>query len=171
MSLSRLSTVAVQRDSGPPRRAKRKPTTAKEAQETEQQNYFNLLVSAIPTEPLGLYTFVIGIIVATIDTGEDQRLGIRWAIYAAMIGFIVLWLGTSYMNRPKRDKKRHVPLVETLSAVIAFATWGLVMPESPLSAELSGDTRTIWTVIITAIGVAALSLLTNSMKKPAKKTN
>jgi hypothetical protein len=168
MSLSRLSAVAAQRDTGPPKRAKRKPKSAQETEETEEQGYLDLLVTAIPTEPLALYTFLIGGIVATIDAGEDQRLTMRWAIYAAMIAFIILWLCASYIRRPSSDKKRKLPFVETLSAVVAFGAWGLVMPESPLNAELHGDDRTVWTLVITVAGVALLGLLSGSLKKPAK---
>lgn len=42
------------------------------------------------------------------------------------------------------------------------------MPESPLSAELSGDDRTITTLVITAVGVVLVGGLTGTMKKPAK---
>lgn len=168
MSLSTLSVMAAQRDSGPPRRPKRKPAGEVEATQTEKQGYFDLLVSAIPTEPLALYTFLIAGIVATIESGESQRLGLRWAIYGTMIGFIALWLGTSYLRRPQAERKRRFPFVETLAAVIAFGAWGLVMPESPLNAELSGDDQTVWTLIITVAGVALLGLLTGSLKKQAK---
>src|SRR6476469_5571536 len=109
MSMSTLSAVAIQRDKGEPQRAKRKPKTDAEARETEAKGYFNLLVSAIPTEPLALYTFLIAGIVATIDSGENQRLTMRWIIYAAMIFFIVLWLGASYIRRPKAERKRKFP--------------------------------------------------------------
>jgi len=168
MSLSTLSAVAAQRDSGTPQRAKRTPANGTEAEKTESQGYFDLLVSAIPTEPLALYTFLIAGIVATINGNDSLRLDLRWTIYAVMIAFIVLWLGASYIRRPKAEKKRRIPFVEMLSAVIAFAAWGLVMPESPLNAELSGDDQTIWTLIITVAGVALLGLLTGSLKKPAK---
>jgi quinol-cytochrome oxidoreductase complex cytochrome b subunit len=168
MSMSTLSAVAIQRDKGEPQRAKRKPKTDAEARETEAKGYFNLLVSAIPTEPLALYTFLIAGIVATIDSGENQRLTMRWIIYAAMILFIVLWLGASCVRRPKAERKRKFPFVEVLAAAVAFGAWGLVMPESPLNAELSGDDREVWTLIITVVGVALLGLLTGSLKKPAK---
>jgi hypothetical protein len=170
VSLSTLSTVAVQRDAGPPRRTKPKPKTAAEAQATEQQGYLNVLVSAIPTEPLALYTFLIGGIVATIDAGESQRLKLRWGIYAVMVIFIVAWLGASYLRgRAAKDRKRKFPVAETAAAVVAFASWGLVMPQSPLNAELSGDDRVVWTLIITVAGTALLSLLGLPLKEQAKK--
>ncbi|HEV2790287.1 MAG TPA: hypothetical protein VGV69_03205 [Solirubrobacterales bacterium] len=169
MSITRLNTVAVQREKGGARRPKRKPTNAEEAQTTERQGYLDLLITSIPTEPLALYTFLVGTIVATIEAGEDQRLTMRWWIYAAAIAFIVFWLATSYLRRPKAERKRRFPIAETAAAVVAFATWGLVMPESPLNAELSGDDRTIWTAIVTVAGVALLGLITGSLKKPVTK--
>lgn len=78
MSLSTLSTIAVQRDQAKPRRSKTKPTSASEARETEERGYLNMLVAAIPSEPLALYTFLVGAIVATINPGESKRLGLRW---------------------------------------------------------------------------------------------
>jgi hypothetical protein len=167
MSIARMASVAAQRDSIKPVRAKKKPKDAQEARETEQQGYLDLLVSSIPTEPLGLYTFLIAGIVATIDAGESQRLTLRWVIYGAMIAFIVLWLTASYLRRPKTERKRQLPWLEIATAVVAFAAWGLVMPESPLFAELSGDDRVVSTLIITAVGVALVGLLSGSLKKPA----
>ncbi|HWM54778.1 MAG TPA: hypothetical protein VNO20_05275 [Solirubrobacterales bacterium] len=163
--------VAAQRDAGALQRAKKKPANQAETKETEKQGYLNLLVSAIPTEPLALYTFLVGGIVATIDSGETERLGLRWGLYAAMIAFIVLWLTSSYLRRPKTERKRRFPFAETLAAIVAFAAWGLVMPESPLNAELSGDDQTVLTLVITGAGVALLGLLTGSLSKPAKVTD
>jgi hypothetical protein len=168
MSLSRLSAVAVQRETTPPQRAKKKPKTAAETQATETQGYVDLLVAAIPTEPLALYTFVVGGIVATIDSGESQRLGLRWGIYVVMLVFIVLWLAFAYRRRTGNDRKRRFPVAEIAAAVVAFAAWGLVMPESPLYAELSGDDRVVWTILITGAGAAVLSLITGKLKTPAR---
>lgn len=168
MSVSTLGTIAVQRDNGPPKRSKSKPKTAVESDETEDRGYFNLLVAAIPTEPLALYTFLTAGIVATIDPGEDERLLMRWVIYAAMIAFIIGWLGSTYSRGRAANKKRKFPLAETAAAVVAFAAWGLVMPESPLNAELTGDDRVVWTLVITAAGAAVLGLITGSLRKEAK---
>jgi hypothetical protein len=167
MSLSTLGTIAAQRDKGRPRRAKRKPRTREDAEATEESGYLNLLVAAIPTEPLALYTALVGGIVATIETGDDELLFLRWLIYAGGIVYIAAWLGTSYFRRPKADKKRKFPWAETAAAVVAFAAWGLVMPESPLYAELEGDQRVVWTLVITAAGAAILGLITGSLKQPA----
>jgi hypothetical protein len=167
MSLSTLRTIAVQRDQSAPQRAKTKPMSATEARETEERSYINVLVGAIPSEPLALYTFLVGSIVATIDEGESDRLGMRWAIYGCMMLFIVLWLGIAYY-RDRATGKRRFPWVETASASVAFAAWGLVMPGSPLSVELSGDDWVVWTGIITVLGVGLLGLLGVSLKQEVK---
>jgi hypothetical protein len=167
MSISRLSAVAVQRNTTSPRRAKKKPKSEQEAKATEQQGFVDLLVAAIPTEPLALYTFVVGGIVATIDSGEDERLALRWGIYGAMILFIALWLAFSYRSRTPESRKRPLPFAEIAAAVVAFAAWGLVMPESPLNAELSGDDRVVWTLVITGAGAGVLSLITGKLKSAA----
>jgi hypothetical protein len=168
VSLSTLSAIAAQRDAGAPRRSTPKPESAAEARATEERGYMNVLVSAIPTEPLALYTFLTAGIVATIDAGEDQRIGLRWGIYAAMIVFIVAWLGAAYL-RGRAAAKRRFPIAETAAAVIAFASWGLVMPQSPLNAQLSGDDRVVWTLIITVAGAGLLGLLGVPLKEKVKK--
>jgi hypothetical protein len=71
-------------------------------------------------------------------------------------------------GRAKSDRKRKFPFAETAAAAVAFATWGLVMPESPLITDLSGDDREIYTVVITGLGIAALSVLGVPLKEPAK---
>jgi hypothetical protein len=169
MSMNRLTAVAVQREKGGARRSARRPASKDDARKTESQGYLDLLITAIPTEPLALYTFLVGGIVATIDKGETQRLDLRWWIYGVMIAFIVLWLVASYRRRPSAQRGRQLPFAEILAAVVAFATWGLVMPESPLNAELSGDDQTIWTLIITVGGTALLGLITGSLKKPVSE--
>ncbi|HEX6667027.1 MAG TPA: hypothetical protein VF081_10590 [Solirubrobacterales bacterium] len=131
----------------------------------QAKGYMDLLVTAIPTEPLALYTFVIAGIVATIDPGTDQRLTMRWIIFSATALLICAWMVAAYLRRPEADRDRKLPLPEITSAIIAFGAWGLVMPESPLAAELSGTDQTVWTFIIVAAGAAILGLLTGTMKK------
>jgi hypothetical protein len=170
MSVRGLNEVAVQRDLGEAQRVADQPQKADGAEQTKSQGYLDLLVTAIPTEPLALYTFVIAAIVATIGDGGDRRLTMRWIIFAVTTGFIVLWMLAAYVRKSKEDTKddRRLPVPEILSAVVAFGAWGLAMPESPLIAELSGSDRTVWTVIIIAAGAASLGLLTGTLKKPSK---
>jgi len=164
MSVKGLNEVAAQRDQGGALGLQSRPGSPQEAKETKEKGYMDLLVTAIPTEPLALYTFLIAGIVATIDPGSDQRLTMRWVIFAATVVFIGIWMIAAYVRLPG-NQKRKLPWPEVTSAIIAFGAWGLVMPESPLAAELSGTDQTVWTFIIVAAGVALLGLLTGSMKK------
>jgi hypothetical protein len=174
MSLSTLTKIAVQREHGVPKATKKKPEPRAEGEPkkeypTEKRSYLSTLAAAIPTEPLALYTFLVATIVATIGPGDDERLFMRWAIYAATIAVIVLWLGASHFrNLDAKERKRRFPWLEAASATVAFAAWGLAMPESPLNAELSGDDRTIWTAIVTVAGVLVLGMLGKDLKEEAK---
>jgi hypothetical protein len=160
MSMSQLASTALQRDQDAPKQTKRKPRSKTEAAETEQQGYAGVLIHAIPTEPLALYTFLIAAIVATIDAGEDTRIELRWWIFAVTIVFIAVWLTAGYRRNRETATVRNGPWAEVVAACVAFAAWGLVMPESPLMAELSkGDDRAVWTAVITAGGVALLGVL------------
>ncbi|HEX6781938.1 MAG TPA: hypothetical protein VF125_07900 [Solirubrobacterales bacterium] len=165
MSVRALNEIAAQREQGGARKIKRQPASQKATKEVERQGYLDLLVGAIPTEPLALYTFVVAGVVTTIDPGTDQRLTMRWVLFAAAIAFILAWMIAAFLRLPG-DQKRALPWAEVSSAVVAFAAWGLVMPESPLAAELSATNQTVWTFIIIGAGVALLGLLTGSMKKP-----
>jgi hypothetical protein len=194
MSVRAMNVIAAQREEGPPLRLEspleqmegesdeaergkvqragapplpKIPAAGGADANTEKQGYLDLLLAAIPTEPLALYTFLVAGIVATLDPGSDQRLTMRWIVFGAAVAFIVIWMIAAFLRLPGKQK-RVLPLAEISSAVIAFAAWGLVMPESPLAAELSGSDQTVWTYIIVASAVALLGLLTGSMKKPAK---
>lgn len=164
-----MNSIATQRDlTKGAQQLERQPQSPEDAQKAETKGYVDLLVAAIPTEPLALYTFLIAGITMTIDPGSDERLTMRWIILAASAAFIALWMISSYRRQPG-SKKRKLPWPEVTSAIVAFAAWGLVMPESPLAAELSSSNQMVWTYIIVAAAVAVLGLLTGSMKKPVKK--
>jgi hypothetical protein len=171
MSIKGLNDIAAQRDLGDaPLRLEHQPQGEGEAKTIQTQGYRDLLITAIPVEPLALYTFLVAGIVTTIKEDSNQHLTMRWIIFAATGTFIVAWMLASYLRQPGKQKRK-VPLVEIASAVVAFAAWGLVMPESPLAAELSSENQTIWTFIITAAGAGILGLLTGSMKKPVENGN
>jgi hypothetical protein len=169
VSLSTLTKIAAQRDSGPPKAAKKKPEAGSQEIRTEERSYLSTLVAAIPTEPLALYTFLVATIVATIGPGDDKRLVMRWILYGVTITLIVAWIAASYLRNRDSRSNRRFPVVEALSASVAFAAWGLAMPESPLNAVLSTNNRTIWTAIVTAAGVVILGMLGKPLKEKAKK--
>jgi uncharacterized membrane protein len=167
MSIQSMANLAEERDSGTPRRPAARRSAARAAQPapTDQQTRTDVLISAIPTEVLGPYTAIVGVVVSTIDSGEGDRAFLRWTLYGVGLLAIVFWLGSAYLRGTAR--KRRFPLAETLAALFAFAGWGLVMPGSPLSLSLSGDDLTIWTAIITAAAVFLVGVLAGTPLKKA----
>jgi hypothetical protein len=167
MSIQSMANLAAERDSGTPRKpaARRGAARAGEPAPPDQQTRTDVLISSIPTEVLGPYTAIVGVIVSTIDAGESNREFLRWVLYGVGLVAIIFWLGSVYLRGA--DKKRRFPVAETLAALFAFAGWGLVMPGSPLSLSLSGDDLTIWTAIITAAAVFLVGVLAGTPLKKA----
>jgi hypothetical protein len=170
MSLRSMTDLALERDSGtPPRRQLRGRQAAGQGAPAAaaQPSRSDVLVSAIPTEVLGPYTAIVGVIVATIGPSEPDRSVLRWALYCGGLIAIVLWLGSVYLRERDAKRARRFPVAEVLAALIAFAAWGLIMPGSPLSLSLGSDDLTIWTAIITAVGVFLVSVLATPLRNPA----
>ena len=153
MSVRALATLAVKRDAEAP----------------ETKTYADTLIHAIPTEVLALYTFVVTEIVGTISAGDDERLSLRWIVFAAGVAGTVAYLLISYVRARHTTRSRPFPGQELIAATVAFAAWGLVMPGSPLMSALSDDDSRIWSAIITAAAVALLGLLGGNLAKPAKR--
>jgi hypothetical protein len=97
-----------------------------------------------------------------------MRFWLRWGLYIAGIVAVVIWLAANYY-RERTGHKRRFPLLECVTASVAFAGWGLVMPASPLSLSLSRDNRIIWTAIITTGTVFIIGVLGVPLKGKVKK--
>lgn len=165
MSIRNLTSIAVQRDAEPPKKLRK--DRAGSQPEPVPQGWADVLIAAIPTEVLAVYTAVIGVVVGTIQAGDDDRIILRWALYGATIFIVVVWLVSNY-RRQRTSKKRRFPVAEMLAAGTAFAAWGLVMPGSPLAASLDGDETAIWSAIITGGGVLFLGMLGVPLKDKVK---
>ena len=165
MSLQSLRTIAVERDHDDPKRTKtgRAPSRAPGAESPLTRT--DVLIAAIPTEVLALYTGVVTVVVSNSDAA-NRHLSMRWTLYILGFVAIAVWLGGAYVRTPA--KKRRFPFVETLAALIAFAAWGLVMPGSPLGEELSSSNENIWYALITAGGLIALGALKGTLSTKAK---
>jgi hypothetical protein len=164
-----MTSVAVQRESVKPHKAKKKKGAAEP--ETVPQGWTDVLISAIPTEVLAIYTTIIGGIVAAIETGGDEYFWLRWSLYAGFAVLVVAWLVAGYFRETTPSaRKRRFPVLETVSAAWAFATWGLVMPGAPLSLSLGKTDRIVWTLVITGVGVVILGLLSGQLTSKVKGT-
>jgi hypothetical protein len=177
MSINALADIAVMRDETEPRRVVKRgrrgarraaepAAAAVDATQLPQQSYTDALIAAIPTEVLGVYTFVLtGIIGNTDLVGHDQLLA-RWLLYVAGFVVIAATLIRTYATR-RHTRKRRFPVAELVAAFIGFAAWGLVMPGSPLMAVLSQRHAQMWTAIIIGAGATLLYLATGRLTSPA----
>lgn len=158
MSIRSLTSLAVERDKAAP------GTAAKGGSGSSgDQTFADALTSAIPTEPLTAYTALLGIIVG-LHTKHTSYQPVRWGAYGAFLLLIVVssWVSFRIKTKDENTKPaspRDFPVKETLTALLAGASWGLVMPGSALSLRLSGTTSTVTAACITIGGSAVVALL------------
>jgi hypothetical protein len=112
---------------------------------------------------LAPYTALVGIVASTASAHE----ALRWWLFGVAAALIPTSLIITYY-RNRTAPHRRVPLAEILSALFAFAAWGLVMPGSPLSLDISGDDLTIATAILAIGGAFLVTLLVPSLNKKSK---
>jgi hypothetical protein len=102
------------------------------------------LVAIIPTEVLVPYTTMVSIAMSIVSSG--QYAPFRWGAYAAFVLLAAIAPIASFRSQV-RDKRladsRKIPFPECACAAFAAAGWGLVMPGSPLSLVLRGDSMTL----------------------------
>lgn len=123
------------------------------------QSFVDVLVSAIPTEPLAAYTAIVGIAAGTIpttDTKHPPYMAFRWATFGVFLALILVAIVLGYKR--KAGIRKRFPVAESGAALIAGAAWGLAMPGSALNVQLAGTARTLTTASI-AIGAAAILVL------------
>ena len=169
MSMQTLNAIAVERDHAAPKKRKTGRAAPQAANADALLSKTDILIAAIPTEVLALYTGLVTAIIANTssDAGADKHLLLRWGLYVAGFAAITVWLGANYLRT--LTKKRRFPWVETAAAMFAFAAWGLVMPGSPLGEELSKANTNIWYPIITAAGLFSLGILGIPLRQKTSK--
>jgi hypothetical protein len=144
------------------------------ARDATPQSFTDVVISAIPTEPLAAYTALVGVVIGAVGLGASgDYLPFRWAAYGVFLAIVLaaVWLAYARAARGPRaaDGPRNrysFPAGEIFSALVAGGAWGLVMPGSPLDPTLTGTARTLTTTSVLVGTAALLSLLT----APALKT-
>jgi hypothetical protein len=138
-------------------------------------NASDAVVTAIPTEPLALYTGLVSAIVALFADDakvSQQYVPLRWWLFGGGVVLVVSWIAAGYRSQARKRSKtvRSFPVAEMSVAALAFGVWGLVMPESPLRTQLGGTTEAVVTLCITFTGAALvyLAALTGLTKKTKK---
>jgi hypothetical protein len=162
MSARSLAQLAVDRDVNRPG-------------DSVASNSTDVLVAAVPSEALAAYTAVIGVVLAS-DIGSGYG-PFRWSAFGAFVALAVLAPVVFFRNRASESERdtRHAPYFECITAGVAAAAWGLVMPGSPLAMIFKGNALVFATTAIlvggaTVVGLATQPLRTANGKNPAPGT-
>lgn len=134
----------------------------------ELQKAQGALVDSIPTEVIAPYTAIVAIIAANASK-SDTFAALRWWTFAISFAFIIAYITASYVRTPSANRSRKLPFVEILGALIAFAAWGLAMPESPLSLSVTGAKFAVTSALISIGGAAVLGLLSLPLNSKSNK--
>ena len=160
VSAKSLAQLAANRDTTPSGQSVVKDST-------------DVLVAAVPTEALAAYTAVIGVVLAA-NIGSTYG-PFRWSAYGAFIALAMLAPLVLFRRRTAATSGgRSLPILECLTAGVAAAAWGLVMPGSPLIMIFNGNALVFATTAILVgaaaiIGLATQQLGTANSKTPAPK--
>ena len=127
-------------------------------------NSTDVLVAAVPSEALAAYTAVIGVVLAS-DIGSGYG-PFRWSAFGAFVALAVLAPGVFFRNRASESDRdtRHAPYFESITAGVAAAAWGLVMPGSPLAMIFKGNALVFATTAILVGGATVVGLATQPLR-------
>ena len=160
VSAKSLAQLAADRDATPSGQSVVKDST-------------DVLVAAVPTEALAAYTAVIGVVLAA-NIGPAYG-PFRWSAYGTFIALAMLAPLVLFRHRTAATSGgRPLPILECLTAGVAAAAWGLVMPGSPLIMIFKGNALVFATTAILVgtaaiIGLATQQLGTANSKTPTPK--
>ncbi|NMO51736.1 hypothetical protein HH310_11095 [Actinoplanes sp. TBRC 11911] len=116
----------------------------------------DVLMAAVPIDVVVLYTTVLGVLSGVVPDNEpNSYLGLRWGLYLGCLVATVLAVWVAYRVAPRPPGavvKRRVPWAEMGTASFAFATWGLVLPDSVLYALLDPPTLPVIVAVLAAFG-------------------
>jgi hypothetical protein len=183
VSVRSLAALAVERDRAAPGEPAAGGAGAAAARGTDgqpstrdatPQSFTDVVVSAIPTEPLAAYTALVGVVIGAVGLGDSRSyLPFRWGAYGVFLAIVAAAVWLAYAREARgplaaagRRRRNSFPAVEVCSALLAGGAWGLVMPGSPLDSTLTGTARTLTTTSVLVGTAALLSLLA----APALKT-
>lgn len=127
-------------------------------------NSTDVLVAAVPSEALAAYTAVIGVVLAS-DIGSGYG-PFRWSAFGAFVALAMLAPGVFFRNRASESERntRHAPYFECITAGVAAAAWGLVMPGSPLAMIFTGNALVFATTAILVSGATVVGLATQPLR-------
>ena len=114
----------------------------------------DVVLSAVPTEIVGLYTAAVALVQPLIQGSAGSYLPLRWSLFAVFLVLTPVSVCAIYLRkRASTSERRRFPGAELLSSTVAFAAWGLVLPGSALSAQVAPHLLAVVLGLIT-IGAA-----------------
>lgn len=117
------------------------------------------LTRYIPTEAIGLYTAALPFLVSDNTPLADQNYTSRWILVAIVAIIAVLYaVGIFKKEVEKRGERFRWPPKRTVTVLIAFGAWVMVIPGSPFQA-FSWFSPSLGAVI-GLVATAILSLIT-----------
>jgi hypothetical protein len=167
MSITSLTTLAVQRDIRQPRRPKRNKPDLADPRAEEPQTKLDVFTAVIPTEVVGLYTTLSAVLVAA-ATATNDYLPYRWGLFLAGCIVTPAVVALAYYFKRSVSRKRRFPGTELAAATIAFTVWGLVIPASPF-IEWLDELQEFWILAIAGVGTFAVGLFTPALQQQAPK--
>jgi hypothetical protein len=180
MTIRSAAALAVARDAGPRRAEPLAPDgppptpaatpAAGEPVAAVPDAGASALAAVVPTDVAAFYTTVLGVLAGIlVESPGASYQPLRWWLYAGGLMATLLAVPIAYRAAARSgSKKRRLPVVETVTAVFAFAVWGLVVPTSPLYFVLQAPVLPIAVAILSAAGAMVLTaMLSPLLEKPA----
>lgn len=165
MSIRSVTDLAVERDMTAPG-----TPVASQSPGRDYERLRDVVISAIPTEVLVLYTAVTsGALALMIRDQPTSYLPYRWTLFAFALALTPAAIYVAYRRKFGERKmhpigghllsgKHRVPYLEMAASTLAAAAWFLVVPGSPLLATLSVSAAEMTSVTIIVVTAAVLGL-------------
>ncbi len=125
------------------------------------------LTAAIPSEVLAPYTAIVGVVAGL--GAHDAFAAFRWWAFGVSLALVGAVLVINVYRAPAGKRRRNLPEAEIISAMLAFAAWGLAMPGSPLSISVHGNDLALTTAVVAIGGAFLITLITPTLGKRSRK--
>jgi hypothetical protein len=163
VTIRSITVLAAQRDlrkgqpaSAPPPTPEAVAAAGQPAGQASQAGQLDTLTAAVPSDVAALYTSVVGVLAGALKSNpQASYLPLRWGLYGGCLLAILVAVTVSYRSLP--DHKRNLPVKEIVTALTAFAFWGLIIPESPLYVLVKAPTLPILVALLTGAGAFMLT--------------
>ena len=170
MSIRTLTTVGVARNRRQPTKSDSGEVLEDQQANTEAASLPQLLVKQVPTGMVAAYTAFTAAVVELIDEptadvpDPDLLIGFRWGGFALLVIGSMAMLYVTY--RTAAGPKARQPVAEVLGVGIAATGWGLVIPESPLLAQSTGDSGVALVLLISFAAVVGNLVVAKRLQTP-----